>query len=159
MFNEVIHFCEKEHRDIEKLFNDFLDHRSAGAEVVSQYFKKFKCSLHRHMRLEEEVFFAFYEKKIEDVDSGPTAAMRQEHDRMREILTAMQNKIKSGQATYDEELGLFCLFKNHGKKEDDVFFSVLEVVLSDLEKAQMIALMKEFPQKCCRLCMDPLSKH
>lgn len=153
MTEEIFQFCEKEHKHIRDLFENYLRHKNDTRREMFAHFRKLKCALHRHMEVEEDVFFRFCEDKTGLTHIGPTFLMRQEHGLIRDLLWDLQEKLLEGNPdTTMEERKLISFFQLHGAKEDQILRNVVDFIESPEEEKELLESLSHFPDGCCKKC-------
>jgi hemerythrin-like domain-containing protein len=154
MEGEIAKFLRRDHRNLDEMFDRFREYKQLNdLAKAKEYFIRFKCDLTRHMELEEEILFKFYELRSGKRDQGWTAAIRQEHEELRGIIQNIFSEIKQGNLDFDELESEFVeIFKNHNDHEEDVLYSAIDVVITEEEKKDLFAKMRAFPKECCREC-------
>jgi len=103
-------------------------------------FQAFARDTLRHFAREEEVFFPAFENRT-GMSGGPTFVMRQEHDQMRDTLTAMEQAIQAKDAR--QYLGLsetlLMLMRQHNMKEENILYPMLDQALAGEEDTLLAA--------------------
>lgn len=155
MKSAILDFCDKEHDELKSLYDSYLDHKMDPSTERLKHFKRFKCGLHRHMSIEEDVIFAYYEEKTGLKESGPTFRMRQEHQEIRAVLQNIQTKIQADNPqTANDEMQIMSLFERHGMAENDVMFDIVELIEDDTESDQILDQMQNYVRGCCLKCLS-----
>jgi len=99
--------------------------------------KRFRDEFERHLQGEENVLFPAFES-VTGVQSGPTAVMRQEHERMRALLA----QIEIALAAHDPDgvdgytSTLLIMMQQHNLKEENVLYPMCDTALG--ERAQQL---------------------
>jgi uncharacterized protein (DUF2249 family) len=104
--------------------------------------------LRRYIDIEEAILFPLLEAQTHRNYSA-TEAMRSEH---REIERAMEelNKLRSTRdcatilETFDQPIEPMTFFQSHCNKEDMTLYSVIERVLDDAKKTELLSLIQVF---------------
>lgn len=154
----------KRNPDVVRTIADFLssDHQrlretwAAGRYAVAECnlndvrkaFSEFSVGLSSHIRMEEEVLFPAIEERTGMRDAGPTAAMRAEHARFREILARLTRALESetceaitrmlqSEPTTPEDL-----FNSHDLREERVLYPMADRLISSEDKIKLILAMQ-----------------
>lgn len=108
-------------------FHRFQALKGTDLAAATSCFSQFKAGLLRRMDWEDaHLFPAFSERAGKSADTV-AAAMRQEHEKIRELLTAIEQKLtRSDPATEVEERELEAVLSNHNHRETRVVYSALE---------------------------------
>ncbi|SRR5579875_1184861 len=139
-------------KDHQRLRDTWAAGRYAAADCnlkeVRKAFSEFVVGLTLHMRMEEEVLFPAIEQRTGMRDSGPTAAMRAEHTRFKEILgrltraleeescEAISRMLQSEPTTPED------LFNSHDLREERVLYPMADRLITSDEKLRLIAAMQ-----------------
>lgn len=103
---------------------------------AAECFTDFHDAIERHFRVEEEVLFPDFEKKLNST-AGPTAMMRSEHTQMRDLLTRMSQALENN--NLDDYLGhsetLLIIMQQHNAKEEQMLYPMTDQALGgDVER-------------------------
>jgi hemerythrin-like domain-containing protein len=95
-------------------------------------FKRFGEELQHHLRGEESVLFPAFEASTGS-SSGPTAVMRQEHQRMRALLEQIELALAARDAgrVDGDASTLLILMRQHNLKEENVLYPMCDAALGD----------------------------
>ena len=126
-------WLEHEH----SLYEDLLSRCAIAAENeewgrVDLLFGQLVTSLKRHMAMEEEVLYPAYEAEP-NAPQGPTRALREEHDRIVQLVRDVAHVIRSR----GSEHLLECLehlekaMIKHHEKEEDIFLPMASHILRE----------------------------
>ncbi len=118
-----------------------------GAWTLAEgHFAAFRRRLECHLAREEEILFPPFEARTGQ-PAGPTAVMRAEHGRIRELHAALTERI--GARDRDAFLAhadtLFTLIQQHNLKEEQVLYPAIDLVLQD-ERAALLDAMRRLAQ-------------
>jgi len=95
-------------------------------------FTRFRDELERHIGGEETVLFPAFELAT-GVQTGPTAVMREEHNRMRALLA----QIELALIAHDQEgvegyaSTLLIMMQQHNLKEENVLYPMFDAIMAD----------------------------
>jgi len=155
MNNEISRFLGREHKQLEKIFKEFQKGKKKDFTKARGYFIRFKCDLMRHMELEEEVLFAYYEKKSGKSKMGATSIMRQEHKRLRQIIHIIYDKILEEDFEIDEEeKELIFILESHHIKEEESLYPAIDIVTTEEEKKEIFSRLKNYSKEGCKACFE-----
>ncbi|SPE36483.1 Hemerythrin HHE cation binding domain-containing protein [Burkholderiales bacterium] len=93
-------------------------------------FTAFGAEFDRHLRAEETVLFPAFEAATGAV-SGPTAVMRQEHERMRALLSQIELALAARDPDRIDDYAstLLILMQQHNVKEENVLYPMCDAAL------------------------------
>jgi len=95
-------------------------------------FSGFASAMRQHFAAEEELLFPAFERKT-GMTMGPTQVMRDEHEQMRELITAAQQAVLAKDA--DDYSGhaetLLIMMQQHNMKEENVLYPMCDDHLHD----------------------------
>ena len=156
MQRDILKFLKRDHDQLDRIFREFQKGKKEKDFVKAQgYFKRFKCDLMRHMELEEEVLFAYYEKKSGKSKMGATSIIRQEHKRLRQIIHIIYDKILEEDFEIDEEeKELILILESHYAKEEESLYPAIDIVTTEEEKKEIFSRLKNYSKKGCRSCFE-----
>lgn len=130
---EIASAMAAHHAQCDALFAAALSHASHGSwDDAADEFKRFNHEMHAHMGGEEAVLFPAFESAT-GIQAGPTTIMRQEHERMRALLT----QIGLALTAHDPERvdgymsTLLILMKQHNLKEENVLYAMFDAALHE----------------------------
>jgi len=95
-------------------------------------FTRFRDELERHMGSEETVLFPAFELTT-GVQAGPTAVMREEHDRIRALLAQIEPALKAHDLEGVEGYAstLLIMMQQHNLKEENVLYPMFDAIMDD----------------------------
>jgi iron-sulfur cluster repair protein YtfE (RIC family) len=95
-------------------------------------FKRFHDEMELHMRGEETVLFPAFESTT-GIQAGPTIVMRQEHDRMRPLLTQIEMALgaRDPERVDGYTSTLLILMQQHNLKEENILYPMIDAALHD----------------------------
>lgn len=150
----ITDFMEQDHDRLDGLFKDFQDAKTRDLAKAKELFSEFKRSLQRHIVWEEEFLFPRFEEQTGMSEGGPTAVMRLEHRRIKELLDGIHDRIVVGSmdtVEYEHELKDVLLV--HNTKEEAVLYPAIDRCVPEPEAVELIAVMKALPPEryahCC----------
>jgi len=136
-----------DHGRLEALEEAAFRARDSG-DLTSAFdlFAQFASGLSRHIEAEESIVFPTFEDRAGLPPSiGPTAAMRDEHRRIRELLLQVDGAI--GDAAGDVEgprAALRALLAVHDLKEERILYPAVDSLLSDGEADAIVRCIQHF---------------
>ncbi len=150
----ITEFMEQDHDRLDGLFKDFQAAKTRDLAKAKELFSEFKRSLQRHIVWEEEFLFPRFEEQTGMSEGGPTAVMRLEHRRIKELLDAIHDRVATGNVDtgeYEHELKDVLLV--HNTKEEAVLYPAIDRCVPEPEAVELIAVMKALPPEryahCC----------
>jgi len=125
-------FFEQDHRDCDARWADveeLLD--TEDIDSARPAWLKYAAGMRRHLAMEEEILFPAFEAASGSGDGGPTAAMRVEHQQMRELLDQIAAAVDAGDTQEALDIGdtLLMLVQQHSVKEEDMLYPMAENLL------------------------------
>ncbi|HHH44935.1 MAG TPA: hemerythrin domain-containing protein [Gammaproteobacteria bacterium] len=131
------------------LYEDLLSQCTEAVEIedwktAGSLFKRLVTHLKRHMAIEDEVLYPAYEASAE-APQGPTGALREEHDRIAQLVTDMARVLE----TRDSDYVLECMAHlerqmiKHHEKEEDIFLPMASHIL-DARREEISQQLAEF---------------
>lgn len=135
------------HARCDDLFAAALTQFSQGSwDAAAIAFEHFHHEMEIHMGGEEAVLFPALESTT-GTQSGPTAVMRQEHGRMRTLLTHIDLALAARDAEHVDGYmsTLLILMKQHNLKEENVLYAMLDAALHDRAGELLAQIMFGMP--------------
>ncbi|OGW66178.1 MAG: hypothetical protein A3H49_09610 [Nitrospirae bacterium RIFCSPLOWO2_02_FULL_62_14] len=150
----ITEFMEQDHVRLDGLFRAFQSEKSRDLEKTKQFFSEFKQCLQRHIVWEEEFLFPRFESRTGVAEGGPTAVMRLEHRRLKELLEGIHDQVAAGKTdTGEYERELTEVLMVHNTKEESILYPAIDRCVSAKEAAELIDAMKGLPPEryahCC----------
>lgn len=150
----VTDFMAQDHHRLDGLFKQFQSAKISDRAKATQAFSEFKRGLQRHIIWEEEFLFPRFEEQTGISEGGPTAVMRLEHRRLKEVLDGIHDRVVAGTmdtGEYEHELADVLLV--HNTKEEAVLYPAIDRCVSAKEAAGLIDAMNALPPEryahCC----------
>lgn len=161
---DIVEFMSRDHDRLDTIFADFRNKSDRGE--AKQLFSQFESGLRAHIAWEEEILFPPFEERIGLRDSGPTAVMRAEHQRMKELLQSIRRGIDGGRKVYMRvpETGhmqsitikdgtgveasandLQDVLLTHKHKEEQILYVWLERTLAEGERSVLLGRIQSPP--------------
>jgi uncharacterized protein (DUF2249 family) len=118
-------FLTEDHRRCDTLFADAEAAALAGDLArTRELFEGLNLGMRRHFAMEEEGFFPDFDARSGMAGSGPTEAMRSEHEQMRSLLDELATRLSSGDldgyAAASETMTF--LMEQHNLKEEQMLY-------------------------------------
>ncbi|MBI2828077.1 MAG: hemerythrin domain-containing protein [Acidobacteria bacterium] len=161
---DISEFMSQDHDRLDAIFANFRKN-SAGGQA-KQLFSQFESGLRAHIAWEEEILFPPFEERIGMRDSGPTAVMRVEHRRIKELLRSIRDGIDGGRQvflrvpetgrlqpiTIKDRTGVDAsandlkdVLQAHNHKEAQILYLWLERTLADGERSALLGRIQSLP--------------
>ena len=117
---------ELHHRRLDEM----LDRVEMAVEIGSwsearSGFARFQTELETHMRLEEDLMFPSLEA-LTGWGFGPPAVMRAEHGQIRDLLGALEGRLRDEQSIDEGASALETLLSAHNTKEERIVYPIFE---------------------------------
>ena len=150
----ITEFMGQDHDRLDGLFKDFQAAKDSDLAEAKRFFAEFKRGLQRHIVWEEEFLFPRFESRTGISGNGPTAVMRLEHRRIKELLDGIHDRVAAGnEETGEYEHELRDVLMVHNTKEEAILYPAIDRCVSAKEAAELIAEMKALPAEryahCC----------
>lgn len=150
--NIITAYFEADHDRLDSLFQQYQQTKHSDVKAAKPYFREFFKGLRRHIVLEEEVLFPFFEKTT-GITAGPTEVMRREHRQIGEILDRLHQKIRDANPDTDkEEQEVLAVLKLHNEKEENILYPAIDQASSSDVKAILFLQMEEIPEDRLKAC-------
>ena len=150
----ITELMEQDHDRLDGLFKEFQSAKIGDCAKATQAFSEFKRGLQRHIIWEEEFLFPRFEEQTGMSEGGPTAVMRLEHRRIKELLDGIHDRVATGNmdtGEYEQELANVLLV--HNTKEEAVLYPAIDRCVPAKEASGLIETMNELPPEryahCC----------
>ena len=91
---DVAEFMSQDHDRLDAIFANF--HKESDGGRAQELFSQFESGLRAHIAWEEEILFPPFEERTGLRDSGPTAVMRSEHQRIKQLLQSIREVVDRG---------------------------------------------------------------
>ncbi|MFB6265551.1 MAG: hemerythrin domain-containing protein [Candidatus Nanohaloarchaea archaeon] len=137
MRDDIEQFMEKDHTEIDSIFERFQERRT-GTEESREEFSEFRRRLERHIRWEEDILFPEFEERTSISGGGPTEVMRQEHDQIRDHLGRIEEGLEAERETGEEEEKLLQTLSDHNRKEENILYPWFDEELSEEERREIL---------------------
>ena len=149
----ITKFMADDHDRLDSLFASL---RSINAiNKVKEIFHEFKIGLQRHIVWEEKILFPIFEAKTNMQDSGPTAVMRSEHRKIKELLEKMHQGIIHQNIPADAIKNEFVnTLGEHNSKEEAILYPWIDDAVDAEEIASIFARMKSLPSEDYNQCCE-----
>jgi hemerythrin-like domain-containing protein len=144
--DSVTTYLAADHDRLDAILAEVCQELDGGrAGVASVRFGDFHRGLRRHIRIEEELVFPFFDLRS-GMSGGPTAVMREEHRTIEQALVRMDKALAAGDdEAFRAGVGdLRQVLGDHNEREERVLYPMTDRMLSDGERAVFVQrLMKE----------------
>lgn len=142
-------YFQADHDRLDQLFQQFQKAKQRDLQAAKPFFRAFRSGLKRHIIWEEEILFPLFEAKSGmGRGMGPTAVMRREHELIQDLLEALHDKVRNGDARSEEqEKALLEVLGGHNTKEEHVLYPAIDQLASEEEAAEVFAAMEEVPEE------------
>jgi regulator of cell morphogenesis and NO signaling len=150
----ITKFMEQDHERLDGLFKNFQSAKTGDVARTQEFFSEFTHNLQRHIVWEEEFLFPRFEERTGLSEKGPTAVMRLEHRRIKELLDGIHDRVATGNMDTDEyEQELANVLLVHNTKEEAVLYPAIDQCVSEKKASELIETMKALPAeqqgRCC----------
>lgn len=143
---------EKDHDRLDQLFRDYLQSKNSHYANARENFISFKHGLERHIAWEEEILFPIFRRKTGIIE-GPVAVMEEEHRQILDIIRQINLNVENNDASSNRlEHDLIMIIGRHNIKEENVLYPVLDQLLTEIEKTDVLQQIKNFAVDGCAIC-------
>ena len=136
----IIKIMDKDHKKIIELLNEFVKEFQKNQKNSINSFNRFKWNLDKHFFIEEKVIFNAYDLDNEKTNNDIQEILSQ-HLEIMNIISGLEDNINDDIPADTKELSRKLI--THAKFEDEVFYPSLDEELSDEQKQEIIAKIKE----------------
>lgn len=151
----VIGFMGEDHDRLDNIFKKFKNIKNTDKNKARNLFHEFKIGLQKHIVWEEEILFPIFENKTGMHDTGPTAVMKTEHRKIKDLLERIHRNLGKNIQIKDLEDELIEVLTGHNDKEESVLYPWIDNSVDEDEKQKAFTKMKNLPpEKYNRCCFD-----
>jgi iron-sulfur cluster repair protein YtfE (RIC family) len=147
MKSSILEFFQKDHERLDELFRQFQALKNWDVFKAEDVFREFKQGLQKHIVWEEEILFPIFEEKTGIMACGPTQVMRMEHEKIKQCLEDIYEKVHERTVSDEEEKELLLVLSNHSFKEKHILYPALDEMLSNDEKYAVFATIKNIGER------------
>lgn len=132
-------FMADDHDRLDALIADATS--ASDPATVADSFAEFASGVVAHIAWEEDILFPIFEERTGTSDGGPTAVMRMEHERIRQLLDAGREHAGRDEfAQITSELtGLLAM---HNRKEELILYPWMDREFTDDETTAALRRMR-----------------
>jgi len=139
----VSKYMSQHHAELDLLFEEFVGQQADKPAQAIPVADKFRLGLLNHIVWEEEILFPVFDERSGMQGCGPTAVMRSEHGRIKELLEEISAKLSrnelAGLAEPENELAE--ILRSHNRKEENILYPSIDALLTDEERENAFARM------------------
>ena len=144
---QIMPFMTQDHQRLESIFRNYQSALPQNPAEALQHFRKFREGLERHIVWEEDVLFPVFEDRTNTHAQGPTAVMRVEHERIKDLLARIQSALEQQKTDLaDLDNDLLNILRGHNDKEEQILYPWIDQVLSDAERRGLFSRMGVDPE-------------
>jgi iron-sulfur cluster repair protein YtfE (RIC family) len=148
MKNGILDFFGKDHERLDDLFRQFQELKNSDVLKAEDVFREFKRGLQRHIVWEEEILFPVFEEKTGIMACGPTQVMRMEHQKIKQCLEDIYEKVQENSSQSNKEEGeLLSVLSSHNFKEEHILYPALDEMLGHDEKDAVFTAIKNMGER------------
>lgn len=142
-FGRIAAFLERDHDEIDDLFEKYRDAKGRGNRMSEAVFREFDGRLRRHIDWEEDVLFPVFEQRAErQMQRRPTILMRHEHEQIRMYLDLIADALTSGSSPLTYENALLTTLQEHNEKEEGILYPWFDRELTEEETENVLRQIK-----------------
>ncbi len=129
-----------EHQRLHALFREVVDAFESGSrEGASVRFAELERDLEAHLRMEEDEIFP----RLARVDPREAQALRDEHDRIREVVTTLGVGVDLHATRASAVIDLVRMLDQHAKREDALAYRWADANLDEPARASLLARARD----------------
>lgn len=132
----------EDHLNIDKLYDEFLEMKRTQLDATLDAFRKYKLSLLRHIKCEEDLIFPILLKSPAESASEEVFTLREEHQSIVPLLMEVENQLKQGIDSTASERSLFEALHEHNAREEMLVYAAVERLLNESEKQAVIKALQ-----------------
>ena len=148
MMRKIKDYMTDDHNRLSGIFNLFRDIKRKDHHKAKDLFHIFKTGLQRRMVWEEEILFPALERKEGTNHRNKADDLRAEHQKIHELIKLIHDRIVSNDMTTDMlEKEFIETLSTHINKEETVFYSSIDHLISEKERIEIYLKMKSVPHE------------
>lgn len=140
----VAGFLGADHDRLDALLADAAGGGGSAGDRGSDAIRDFISGLRCHIAWEEEILFPAFEARTGMADAGPTAVMRMEHDRIEQLLAALEIRADADADAGDLDgliADLVAILGAHNGKEEMILYPWIDRELAPDEVEAIVGRM------------------
>lgn len=142
VMQSVAGFLGADHDRLDALLADAADGGGSAEDRRADAIREFISGLRRHIAWEEEILFPAFEARTGMADAGPTAVMRMEHERIEQLLAALEIRADAGDL--DGLIAdLVAILGAHNGKEEMILYPWIDRELAPAEVQAIVGRMTD----------------
>ena len=141
----VLKLMDKDHAELELLFDQFLTHIKNNSDQAIDVFSKFKQNLQKHFHWEEKILFPLLEERAGLPGADTTFILRNEHIQIKSMfISKIESMISKNNFSEITLLlvGLEEMLHMHRNLETDIFYPWFDDSLDLKERERVLKLLK-----------------
>jgi hemerythrin-like domain-containing protein len=145
MAEPITHYMASDHEELDALGERFQVALEQGTAAAAELFEEFRQRFLHHVGMEEELLFPAFEAKHGPGRAGPTALLRQDHQKARALLREVKDRLQRG-APAAETLRTFeqltAFVHQHNLREEAVLYPATDRLHGAEEASQLLQAMQ-----------------
>jgi regulator of cell morphogenesis and NO signaling len=144
----TMEFMSKDHDRLDGIFSAFQKTKAENLDQAKTLFSKFESGLRKHIAWEEEILFPDFEEQTGMKNTGPTAVVRLEHNKIKEFLDQIRKNLQKADIQIESaEKDLIGVLTSHNQKEEKILYPWIDQSISEDARTEMIAKMEKKPSE------------
>ena len=142
---DVLKIMDKEHGDLETLFDEILTHIKKNSDQSIELFSKFNRNLRKHFQWEENILFPLFEERAGLPGADTTFVLRNEHNLIKSMFIKRIEVLLNEKKYSDIKIlliGLEEMLRMHRNIETDIFYPWFDDSLGMAEKERVLRRLK-----------------
>jgi hemerythrin superfamily protein len=127
-----------DHLAIDALYDQYLEMKRAQPEQALDAFKKYKASLLRHIKCEEDLIFQVLVQTPAEPASDEVSTLREEHQIIVPLLMEVEKHLKLGTDSSHSERRLFEELHEHNAREEMRVYGCLDRIIGGSQKEAVV---------------------
>lgn len=132
----------EDHQAIDALYDEYLEIKLTNPVAALDSFRKYKASLLRHIKCEEDLVFPVLRRFPSERACEEVFTLREEHQIIIPLLMEVEKELKQGNDLTSSERRLFEELHEHNAREEMHVYGPLDRLLSESEKRAVVEALK-----------------
>jgi hemerythrin superfamily protein len=132
----------EDHQSIDGLYETYLAAKLTDPASALAAFGKYKATLLRHIKCEEDLIFPILAKMPEELASQEVHILREEHQIIVPLLMEVEKHLRQGTDASSSERKLFEELHEHNAREEMRVYGSLDNLLSGTQKEAVFEALK-----------------
>ncbi len=131
----------EDHQTIDRLYDEYLDVKLSRPAAAMDSFRKYKTSLLKHIKCEEDLVFPILLRFPTERACEEVFTLREEHQIIIPLLMEVEKQLARGGDLAHSERRLFEELHEHNAREEMHVYGPLDRLLNEAEKQAVVAVL------------------